>query len=180
MWVSQHHCHSWNRWTCVRILERRRESWSNVVTRLFVEDMPCCRTMIYGYNASLSSRGIDTILDYSRGFLEEIKNVRRGKEVNLAFRDSRLSMTRDCSKLFVDYTISCLSRQRIPAPFLYCARFRQELHLHRAGKNTTAFFYHPQFWRLITRSCKRLILQIYCRLPSDTVAKVPSQSCSGK
>ena len=106
------------------------------------KDMPCCRTMIYGYNAKLSSRGIDTILDYSRGFLEEIKNVRRGKEVNLAFRDSRLSMTRDCSKLFVDYTISCLSRQRIPAPFLYCARFRQELHLHRAGKNATAFLYH--------------------------------------
>src|SRR2546421_10967366 len=49
------------------------------------KDMPCCRTMIYGYNAKLSSRNIDTILDYSRGFLEEIKNIRRSKEVRFLY-----------------------------------------------------------------------------------------------
>ena len=49
------------------------------------KDMPRCRTMIYGYNAKLSSRSIDTILDYSRGFLEEIKNIRRSKEVRFLY-----------------------------------------------------------------------------------------------
>src|ERR1700728_320432 len=49
------------------------------------KDMPRCRTMIYGYNAKLSSRGIDTILDYSRGFLEEIKNIRQGIEVRYLY-----------------------------------------------------------------------------------------------
>ena len=38
------------------------------------KDMPQCRTMIYGYDSKLSSRGIDTITDYGRQFLEGIKN----------------------------------------------------------------------------------------------------------
>jgi protein SERAC1 len=46
------------------------------------KDLPNCRTMIYGYNSKLSSRGIDTILGYGRGFLEAVKKVRRSKEVN--------------------------------------------------------------------------------------------------
>src|SRR6266480_4618293 len=55
------------------------------------KDMPCCRTMIYGYNAKLSSRSIDTILDYSRGFLEEIKSIRRSKEVKFLYHMSFLA-----------------------------------------------------------------------------------------
>jgi hypothetical protein len=47
-----------------------------------LKDLPNCRTIIYGYNSKLSSRGIDTVLDYSRGFLEAVKKVRRSKEVN--------------------------------------------------------------------------------------------------
>jgi hypothetical protein len=37
--------------------------------------------MIYGYNSRLSSHGVDTIMDYGREFLEEIKRVRYTKEV---------------------------------------------------------------------------------------------------
>ncbi|KAH9869852.1 hypothetical protein J1614_006772 [Plenodomus biglobosus] len=44
-------------------------------------DLPCCRTMIYGYNSKLSSDGIDTIMDYGRGLLEELKKVRNTKEL---------------------------------------------------------------------------------------------------
>jgi hypothetical protein len=48
----------------------------------FSKDLPHCRTMIYGYNSKLSSRGIGTILDYGREFLEEIKKIRATKEVS--------------------------------------------------------------------------------------------------
>ena len=46
------------------------------------KDLPNCRTMIYGYNSKLSSRGIDSVLDYSRGFMEAVKKIRRSTEVN--------------------------------------------------------------------------------------------------
>jgi hypothetical protein len=45
------------------------------------KDLPSCRTMIYGYNSKLLSRGLDTILDYGRAFLEGIKRVRHTQEV---------------------------------------------------------------------------------------------------
>jgi hypothetical protein len=47
------------------------------------KDLPHCRTMIYGYNSKLSSRGIDTILDFGRELLEEVKQVRNTKEVGI-------------------------------------------------------------------------------------------------
>ena len=45
------------------------------------KDLPSCRTMVYGYNSKLSSHGIDTIMDYGREFLEELKKVRYTEEV---------------------------------------------------------------------------------------------------
>jgi hypothetical protein len=45
------------------------------------KDLPQCRTMIYGYNSKLSSHGVDTILDYGRELMEEIKKIRNTKEV---------------------------------------------------------------------------------------------------
>lgn len=50
-----------------------RRMW---LRELLCTDLPCCRTMIYGYNSKLSSDGIDTIMDYGRGLLEELKKVR--------------------------------------------------------------------------------------------------------
>jgi hypothetical protein len=38
--------------------------------------------MIYGYNSKLSSHGIDTIMDYGRAMLEELKKVRNTEEVS--------------------------------------------------------------------------------------------------
>ncbi|KAJ5765936.1 hypothetical protein N7520_005495 [Penicillium odoratum] len=45
------------------------------------KDLPQCRTMIYGYNSKLSSHGVDTILDYGRELMEEIKKIRNTKEL---------------------------------------------------------------------------------------------------
>ncbi|KAJ5917515.1 hypothetical protein N7466_011069 [Penicillium verhagenii] len=45
------------------------------------KDLPQCRTMIYGYNSKLSSHGVDTILDYGRELMEEIKKIRKTKEL---------------------------------------------------------------------------------------------------
>jgi hypothetical protein len=42
--------------------------------------------MIYGYNSKLSSHGIDTIMDYGRGLMEELKKVRGTEEVGVALR----------------------------------------------------------------------------------------------
>ncbi|KAJ5051219.1 hypothetical protein NUH16_003415 [Penicillium rubens] len=44
------------------------------------KDLPQCRTMIYGYNSKLSSHGVDTILDYGRELMNEIKKIRNTKE----------------------------------------------------------------------------------------------------
>jgi hypothetical protein len=38
--------------------------------------------MIYGYNSKLSTHGVDTIMDYSRGLIEELKKVRNTEEVS--------------------------------------------------------------------------------------------------
>ncbi|KAF5235111.1 hypothetical protein FAUST_7283 [Fusarium austroamericanum] len=45
------------------------------------KDLPCCRTMTYGYNSKLSSRGIDTVMDYGRELIEELKKVRNSDEL---------------------------------------------------------------------------------------------------
>ncbi|OCK73870.1 hypothetical protein K432DRAFT_220962, partial [Lepidopterella palustris CBS 459.81] len=45
------------------------------------KDLPCCRTMIYGYNSKLSSHGIDTIMDYGRELIEELKKIRGVQEL---------------------------------------------------------------------------------------------------
>lgn len=47
------------------------------------KDLPCCRTMIYGYNSKLSSRGTNTIMDYGRGLLEEIRKIRKTEQVRV-------------------------------------------------------------------------------------------------
>ncbi|KAF2185579.1 hypothetical protein K469DRAFT_687903 [Zopfia rhizophila CBS 207.26] len=44
------------------------------------KDLPYCRTMIYGYNSKLSTHGIDTIMDYGRELMEEIKKIRGTEE----------------------------------------------------------------------------------------------------
>ncbi|CAG8885662.1 unnamed protein product [Penicillium egyptiacum] len=49
------------------------------------KDLPQCRTMIYGYNSKLSSHGVDTMLDYGRELMEEIKKIRNTKERPLIF-----------------------------------------------------------------------------------------------
>ncbi|KAJ5944578.1 hypothetical protein N7516_004746, partial [Penicillium verrucosum] len=45
------------------------------------KDLPQYRTIIYGYNSKLSSYKVDTILDYGRELIEEIKKVRNIKEI---------------------------------------------------------------------------------------------------
>ncbi|OBT60492.1 hypothetical protein VE03_10079 [Pseudogymnoascus sp. 23342-1-I1] len=44
------------------------------------KDLPCYRTMIYGYNSKLLTHGVDTIMDYGRGLTEELKKVRNTEE----------------------------------------------------------------------------------------------------
>ncbi|KAF5669916.1 hypothetical protein FDENT_11382 [Fusarium denticulatum] len=45
------------------------------------KDLPYCRTMIYGYNSKLSSHGLDTIMDYGRELIEELKKIRYSDEL---------------------------------------------------------------------------------------------------
>jgi hypothetical protein len=42
--------------------------------------------MIYGYNSKLSSHGIDTIMDYGRELIEELKKVRYSDEVSIIIK----------------------------------------------------------------------------------------------
>jgi hypothetical protein len=46
------------------------------------KDLPQCRTMIYGYNSKLTTHGTDTILDFGRGLMEELKKIRNSEKVS--------------------------------------------------------------------------------------------------
>lgn len=48
--------------------------------------------MIYGYNSNLSSRGINTIMDYGRELLEELQKVRNTEEVSAVTTSPRMRM----------------------------------------------------------------------------------------
>lgn len=48
------------------------------------KDLPCCRTMIYGYNSKLSTQGVDKIMDYGHELFEELKKVRNTENVSAA------------------------------------------------------------------------------------------------
>ncbi|KAJ5496628.1 hypothetical protein N7463_008615 [Penicillium fimorum] len=54
-----------------------RRMW---LRNFFSKDFPRCRTMIYGSNLKLSSRGTHDLLDYGREMLEGIKKIRNTKE----------------------------------------------------------------------------------------------------
>ncbi|KAL7916973.1 P-loop containing nucleoside triphosphate hydrolase protein [Trichoderma austrokoningii] len=45
------------------------------------KDLPYCRTMTYGYNSKLSVHGVDSIMDYGRGLMEELKKIRNTEEL---------------------------------------------------------------------------------------------------
>jgi hypothetical protein len=45
------------------------------------KDLPYCRTMIYGYDSKLSAYTVNTVMDYGRGLMEELKLARKLAEV---------------------------------------------------------------------------------------------------
>ncbi|OBT91277.1 hypothetical protein VE02_00373 [Pseudogymnoascus sp. 03VT05] len=68
--------HAYGSWRAKKNLKRM---W---LRDFLSKDLPCCRTMIYGYNSKLSSHGINTIMDYGREFLEAIKRIRHTQEAS--------------------------------------------------------------------------------------------------
>ena len=77
------------------------------------KDLPSCRTMIYGYNSKLSSYGIDTILDYGRQLLEELKKVRNTEEVSAVTK---------CPHQRKHEADGCDAPAETAAALLYCAQ----------------------------------------------------------
>ncbi|KAA8894721.1 hypothetical protein FN846DRAFT_785990 [Sphaerosporella brunnea] len=71
--------HPYGSWTAHPEKKGQRKMWLRHFLR---EDMPGCRTMIYGYDSSLSeeTRGIHRIPDYSEGLLKALKNSRKSEE----------------------------------------------------------------------------------------------------
>ena len=74
--------HAYGSWTGKGNL---RQMW---LRHFFSKDLPRCRTMTYGYNSKLSSRGIGSLLDYGREFLGEVKKVRYTTEVRMLYHTS--------------------------------------------------------------------------------------------
>ncbi|OBT66186.1 hypothetical protein VE03_05134 [Pseudogymnoascus sp. 23342-1-I1] len=72
--------HAYGSWRAKKNLKRM---W---LRDFLSKDLPCCRTMIYGYNSKLSSHGINTIMDYGREFLEAIKRIRHTQEARCIAR----------------------------------------------------------------------------------------------
>ncbi|KAF8248686.1 hypothetical protein K440DRAFT_660729 [Wilcoxina mikolae CBS 423.85] len=66
--------HAWGSW---RGQAKTGRMW---LRDYFRHDFPNYRTMVYGYNSKIQAYNIDTIMDYGRGFLEEIRKVRRTRE----------------------------------------------------------------------------------------------------
>ncbi|PTB40427.1 hypothetical protein M441DRAFT_431873 [Trichoderma asperellum CBS 433.97] len=67
--------HAYGSWRGKRNLGRM---W---LRHFLYQDLPYCRTMTYGYNSKLSARGINTIMDYSRGLMEALKKIRNTEEL---------------------------------------------------------------------------------------------------
>ncbi|OBT82207.1 hypothetical protein VE02_08678 [Pseudogymnoascus sp. 03VT05] len=55
--------------------------WRMWLRDFLCKDMPCCRTMIYGYNSKLLTHKVDTIMDYDQGLLEELKKIRNTEDL---------------------------------------------------------------------------------------------------
>lgn len=77
------------------------------------KDLPCCRTMIYGYNSKLSSHGIDTIMDYGRELIEEFKKIRNTEDV---------SAVKTCPCERKHEADGCVALAETAAALLYCAQ----------------------------------------------------------
>jgi hypothetical protein len=89
-------------------------------------DLPHCRTMIYGYNSKLLSNGIDTIMDYGRELMEEIKKVRNTEEVR-AVNGAQLANRQHKADIY-----------------------------DLLAETATTFLHRAQFWRHYTGSCRSL------------------------
>ncbi|KAL7271104.1 hypothetical protein RUND412_006160, partial [Rhizina undulata] len=59
---------------------RGRQTKKMWLRDFLAQDLPNCRTMIYGYNSNLNSRGLHTIKDYKVEFLKEIAKIRKSEE----------------------------------------------------------------------------------------------------
>ncbi|KAL9121714.1 MAG: hypothetical protein Q9187_001729 [Circinaria calcarea] len=86
-------CHSSGSHSCIRrsqtrqLPQRERGNLGRMWLRDFVvKDLLCCRTTVYGYNSKLSSHGVDTIMDYGRKLIEELKKVWNTEEVSAVMR----------------------------------------------------------------------------------------------
>ncbi|KAJ8109396.1 hypothetical protein OPT61_g7492 [Boeremia exigua] len=55
---------------------RGKSSGTMWLRDILSKNMPQCRTMTYGYNSKLSQHGFGNIVDYSRKFLDEIRDIR--------------------------------------------------------------------------------------------------------
>ena len=90
------------------------------------KDLPRCRTMIYGYNSKLLSNGIDTIMDYGRELMEEIKKVRNTEEVR-AVNGAQPANRQQKADIY-----------------------------NLLAETATTFLHRAQFWRHYTGSCRSL------------------------
>jgi hypothetical protein len=72
--------HAYGSW---RAKKNLRRMW---LRDFFSKDLPRCRTMTFGYNSKLSTRGLGRLLEYGREFMEEIKKVRYTNEVSITSR----------------------------------------------------------------------------------------------
>ncbi|KAL0633622.1 hypothetical protein Q9L58_007446 [Maublancomyces gigas] len=71
--------HAYGSWAGKKDVRGRRKMW---LRHFLSQDLPQCRTMIYGYDSSLKpeSRSIHSIPDYTDSFLEELKKARTTDE----------------------------------------------------------------------------------------------------
>ncbi|KAL7272191.1 hypothetical protein RUND412_005018 [Rhizina undulata] len=69
------------KWALVDFHPKRGKPTKKMWLRDFLaQDFPKCRTMIYGYNSNLKSRGFHTLKDYKLEFLKEIARIRSSEE----------------------------------------------------------------------------------------------------
>lgn len=72
--------HAYGSWAGKKDSNGQRRMWLH---HFLAEDLPDCRTMIYGYDSSLrpDNQASHTIPDYTERFLEELKKARKSPEV---------------------------------------------------------------------------------------------------
>lgn len=79
--------------------------------------------MAYGFNSNLKSNAVHTVLDYTRGFLNEVKSVRSSEEVGVIclskIKDANPTQERQRPLVLIGHSFGGILVAQASSPFIF-------------------------------------------------------------